>query len=588
MTKGLLPGADDWGNWYHGPDNNPVSTDTALKWPYLSQWYGTPFHGPMPINAVAAGGRLFSVCGVNYPNWDRVTKPEDCLTLRAFNGYNGQELWRRNLTRNFHALSSACIATKDTVYLAETNHVLFLDTATGAVKDRVWFDGIPRNLQGRWLAVYSNTLFMLAGPTDGDLVRNPWFRHDETSNTSESPWRFGSYLGAYDLIAKTTLWVHVESTDIDARNIGVAFGRLFFNATGPASRQGTVGGQGWQPPIAPEVARAGCLDARTGAILWTNDSPGDVETINRFSGAYGSLHRANSGLICSSNFVSMIRLGRTNFVVLSAADGTQLWSRGVLGAATTVHYFMLNSKLYVQGLKLWEAQIIDPMTGAKLSTWSCGSTCARITVSPDSWYGGAGRGGVNGVSVPVMGMKSSCEPGTFPANGLLYSIPTSCGCDVSGRGFVAAGPAGTGFVWGVQANGAERLEYADPGAVAPYPVDTLDWWTYRANNRRSASLPVGVMNTTNIFWRYTPSVSYLPTPPIVAGACVFIGGSDGKVRCLNSATGGIQWEFITGGKITATPTVSDGRVFVGSGDGRVYALEAATGQAAVEIPRVPD
>ena len=266
LTKGLLAGADDWSHWYHGADNNPVSSDTALKWPYLSQAYNKPYHGPGPKNALAAGGRYFVLNGTHYQVFDRWTQPGDTFQLTAYNGYNAQFLWRYKLLSNTHILGPVCVATKDWVYLLQSNCVVVLDAALGTVRERITFDGIGPTLQGKWLALASNTLFMLAGPIDPAIVRSAYFDYDEYAagvTAVEIPWMYGTYLGAYSLTAHTTLWLHVENCDIDIRNVGVAGGRLFFNATGPAAKQGANSGGGWVPPDPPQVARAGCLDATT-------------------------------------------------------------------------------------------------------------------------------------------------------------------------------------------------------------------------------------------------------------------------------------------------------------------------------------
>ena len=65
---------------------------------------------------------------------------------------------------------------------------------------------------------------------------------------------------------------------------------------------------------------------------------------------------------------------------------------------------------------------------------------------------------------------------------------------------------------------------------------------------------------------------------MTADGSVFLSGSDGIVRALDTATGRPRWTAYTGGAVRYPPSVSDRRVFVGSGDGYVYAFEAATGK----------
>ncbi len=65
--------------------------------------------------------------------------------------------------------------------------------------------------------------------------------------------------------------------------------------------------------------------------------------------------------------------------------------------------------------------------------------------------------------------------------------------------------------------------------------------------------------------------------PAVSRGYVYVGSLDGKVYCLNAATGEKVWEFVTGDAVFSSPAVSGGNVYVGSDDGKVYCLRAAVG-----------
>ena len=75
----------------------------------------------------------------------------------------------------------------------------------------------------------------------------------------------------------------------------------------------------------------------------------------------------------------------------------------------------------------------------------------------------------------------------------------------------------------------------------------------------------------------------------VAGGAVYFGSSaNGKLYCLDTATGGIRWTSLTDGPIRLAPTVAQGRVFVGSDDGYAYCLNAADGSLAWKFRAAPD
>jgi len=65
-----------------------------------------------------------------------------------------------------------------------------------------------------------------------------------------------------------------------------------------------------------------------------------------------------------------------------------------------------------------------------------------------------------------------------------------------------------------------------------------------------------------------------------AGDSVFFTSHDGRVACLDAATGKVRWDFVTGGAIECSANYVDGFLYVGSDDGYVYCLDAKTGTLA--------
>jgi len=223
---------------------------------------------------------------------------------------------------------------------------------------------------------------------------------------------------------------------------------------------------------------------------------------------------------------------------------------------------------------------MDLETGVKLDDfYTSWAGCARFTVSPDAIYSAGGRGYDRKTETKTgipLGFKSGCNEGTLPANGSLYATPVNCKCNVSARGFVSARYAGNSFLFSPTA-GVDRLTVTTNQLSGTVNTLSGDWPVYRKNNQRSAATAVSIGTATNTMWTYVPEKENVPTPIIVADGRAFLGGSDGKVRCLDSGAGTENWTFSTGGRIMAPPTLWSNRLYVTSGDGYLYTLDAGNG-----------
>jgi hypothetical protein len=134
VVKPFPEGAGDWSHPYHGPDNNPQSTDTLARAPYLTHFLAEPWYSPMPLVTVASGGRLFKAFGhiaIKQREWPLLN------TLVAQNAFNGTILWQRELSPNFMIHRSTMIATPDTLYLADDVSCKLLDAATGDIRGQI-------------------------------------------------------------------------------------------------------------------------------------------------------------------------------------------------------------------------------------------------------------------------------------------------------------------------------------------------------------------------------------------------------------------------------------------------------------------
>ena len=95
--------------------------------------------------------------------------------------------------------------------------------------------------------------------------------------------------------------------------------------------------------------------------------------------------------------------------------------------------------------------------------------------------------------------------------------------------------------------------------------------------------PAGARNNDNL--RLLGGISSTPAIATVNGQqLVFFGCMDGKVYCLNAATGTLLWSFqtwkrddTTAARIIQSPVVHNGVVYIGNESARVYALNATDG-----------
>jgi outer membrane protein assembly factor BamB len=132
-------------------------------------------------------------------------------------------------------------------------------------------------------------------------------------------------------------------------------------------------------------------------------------------------------------------------------------------------------------------------------------------------------------------------------------------------------------------------------AVCSMPAVAEDWPTYRHDAARSAVTQEQLAPGLALQWVFEPT--HAPQPAwsdpakekarvrfddayhvVVAGDSAFFGSSaDGKIYCLNAATGQIRWAAFTGGPVRVAPTLAKGRVYAGSDDGYAYCLDARDG-----------
>ncbi len=567
--KGEVVGSDDWSHWYHEPDNNPISTDTAIKAPYLTQWLGVPYYHAMPVISTVAAGRVFVASG-HIAHHDREIPTLNTLVAR--NGYNGTVLWQRPLPEGYLVHRSAFIATADVFYLIDGQQVLCLDPETGGELERLRMPGVKGALV--WIAKVGDTLYALAGehepPAETLQVHSDgrgwgWDQVDRNYSPGgehQIRWGFGESLVAYDLQASRSIWRH-EQPGMDSRAMGILGDKLFHYVPGQ---------------------KLTCLDRRSGEVVWTNEDPEHLALLElEAQGLQGTPgFRTSSMLLATPVGLFMQGQKRLNVLGFSIEDGRFLWSKRKFHNNPNMVY--VNGQLLISGVQRDGAvQVIDPATGDTLESlnfWK--GSCARMTGSPEALYcRGEGLGRYDfetRIYTAERTARPGCNDGAIPANGLLYVGPWLCDCNLSLLGHLALGPAHD-FDAHRQSVTDRQLQRGETTEVADaVTVQATDWPEYRGNQRRTAATAATIPHQVQVLWRCEPATpGALPAQPVAVGERVFAAGDDGIVRCIDGKSGESVWQFVTGGPVLASPTVWEGRLFVGSGDGYVYCLDAGRG-----------
>ncbi|MBI5725899.1 MAG: PQQ-binding-like beta-propeller repeat protein [Planctomycetes bacterium] len=436
-------------------------------------------------------------------------------------------------------------------------------------------------MDGKWIAVDNGIVYVLEGSPDPKIKLPPAFSPGTLTGSLRDNTPKGAGTGrriaAYDPATGKSLWTHEEDSDIAVGYLGISNGKLFFFSERP---------------------HAGCLDAKTGKLAWSNDK--DVVLPNRIWNNWTEPIQTEPGnpsglcrMLCAPEAVY---ISRSDQVALSAADGRLLWSskRDNEGRRSGADYMLgIGNSLYTH------TGVLDKLTG-KPVTDSKGPQnagvggCNQHTASPAGLFSNLGEVFYDFANQRVsMGgplVKTPCNLGMLVANGLMTSLPSGCTCDNQIKGFVAFSSAQD-----VAINPATRLERGtgDLEKVAPLPAGPKDWPVYRGNPQCSGSSPVSIPAKAASVWNYQPSHPFVnetcpatltldtehkPTAAVCAGGSVFYAGTDGLVRCLDGRTGKQKWSFAADGPVFACPTFWQDRLYVGSADGFAYSLEAATGR----------
>jgi len=589
ITKPVPSGMDDWSHFFHGPDNNPVSTDQWAQGPMLTQFIADPKFSPMPQVTVTAGGRVFIACG----NQAMSSNQNASLnTLYAINAYNGVILWTRPLREGFLIHRCTMIATPEVLYLGDDESCKVIDAATGQVKREILAPEAESDGKvWKWMALAAGAdgkpvLYALVGgkevkvptvkSTGTGMGGWPWgkwtgYVYDNPKTNTE----FGRTLVAFDPVTGRKIWAHREEEYLDGRAVCMKGTNLYYFSPGKF---------------------LACLDTASGKVRWKNSDKTLLDAIGTEKpGQNASVGFSTASYLkCNDRYVFFAGAVRPNLVAARTKDGSVAWCNPGSGAA---HLLLREEALYsvewnTQGGKL------DYDSGKLLSQpFPMRGACTRATSGVDAIYYRAGAYPYLGdkknyiltegtyrldlsslTATHIAPMRPPCQNGVIISNGMLYWGPWLCDCKISLYGNIALAPQGKLNTHPPAEAPGRLMVEADAMKVQPFAVLPGDWVTALGDNARTGGTATDLTTAPHVKWTYQPNRIAGATAPVVAGKLVFVADHNGVVRALESATGKLQWQRYTGGAIFFPPTVGEGRVFVGSADGNVYAFEAISGR----------
>jgi outer membrane protein assembly factor BamB len=569
ITKPASKKTDAWSHPFHGPDNNPQSTDAVARAPYLTQFIQAPKFSPMPQITVAASGRVYRAFGHIA---HKANQNEMLNTLICASAHNGIIHWKRKLTPGFMIHRNTMVATADALYMADNESCKIIDAKTGKVRDEIT---IPKSVGDgptwKWMAMVDGTLYALIGAKEISVKTVPsgkpglghwpwgmWEGHDYKN--AKTNFGYGRTFVAIDLKTKKIKWQHSEKEFIDARGVCLRDGKIYF--------------------YSPKKFLAAI--SMSGKQAWKNSDKDLLKAIAPHARAqhYITGYATTAYIKCTKDEIFFSGPTRPNLVSASTKDGRLLWHKKGGG---NVQLVLRKEGIFAAGAQRSNGgMILEYKTGKVKSMMPWRRACTRATGSIDSVFFRASGGTVrmdvaNNTAQHIAPMRPPCQDGVIISDGNLFWGPWMCGCQLSLYGHISLTAAGNQLASPGEARPQFEPSEGNLKNVRPLAAHKNDWAVYQGNNRRTSTTALALPDALKERWKFLAPTAALPTAPVTAGGMTFIANRSGILRAFNS-NGKVMWETFTGGAIYFPPAIANGRVYSGSADGRVYCHEAATGR----------
>jgi outer membrane protein assembly factor BamB len=576
LAKPVPEGVDDWSHPYHGPDNNPNSSDRYVRGEFRTQFVGMPQFSPMPEQSVIAGGRIFKAMGHIA---HKSNQNEMLNTLLCINAYNGTILWRRKLSEGFMIHRNTMIATDDALYMGDHESCKVIDARTGEIRREIKIDaGLTDGPVWKWMAMDGDILYALVGNPEvtvetlrsvnrglGHWPWGMWKGHDYAD--PRTAFGYGRTLVAVDRHTGKLLWHYRDEEFLDARAVCMQGERLFCLSPGRFLL---------------------CVNAKDGKLLWRNQDADLLEAIgpNERAQHFITGYATTCYMKASDEHLFFAGPQRKQMVVASTKDGKLQWTYEV----GNLQLVLREDAIYAAGPQQAAGVRLDYASGKVLSSMPGRRACTRATGCIDSIFYRAAEGTMRVMTESsrtehIAPMRPPCQDGVLIAGGHLYWGPWMCGCALSLYGNIALSPVG-----GVGEHRAPPLPrtageiyegalevFPNADRVAPLGADKGAWAAYRGDAAQSDTTPLALPQGLALAWTRTVANGDLPTAPVAAGGLVFTANRQGAIQA-HDASGAPVWKTHVSGAVYYPPVVAHDRLFVGSADGRVYAYEARTGR----------
>jgi len=574
QVKPWPEGMGEWNQYLHHADNNAVSTDRVgpperLKWTGGTRWARSHMSAVTVISTVSAAGRLYTI--EDLETVEHVRLPGRYFLI-ARDAFNGMELWRKPLAGNWTSngylkfiatqYQRRVAAIGDKVYcpLGMGAPISVLDGATGKVlKDYPATDGVQEFAWDR------GVLYAAVGQAFG------------MKNSKDAEVR----LLAVDASTGKTLWQKQISEDggYTGGTLAVKNDILAYcTKTAIHCADARTGEDRWQASHAALIP-----EQKKGNRVWIGHSANNLQP---------TLVPSDDMLYCST----LYGLG-----AYSLANGDQVWS------VDNSPNYGKSADIFIAAGLIWNGLMEghDLKTGKVVRTLEqkmqgpmghdrCYRNRITETYFINSKSGGSDFLRLDGTrEFPAPWVRATCGMGAVPANGLLYSSPYSCSCEI--------GMMLTGFnaLYDENRSDGRVLDLSPTPQLIKGPafgqavvsdqssVISGSWPTYRRTNSRSGATPASYGGNLNTVWQ--TRLSSTPTAPIVVGQRVYVAARDShQLYALSRATGKVVWTFTADGRIDSPPTYHRGMLIFGTRRGWVYALQADDGALIWRFTDLPE